>query len=124
MIKSELRGSILKQIERLIAQSCTPGRLSATFQNLHESIIKKHYNAAEVSIDYHRQRVKMEIVLDDEAYDPKSANLNLPTFPANFYFKDLCDFLRSCIRDDQKSLAFYSGILKSFTRKDVDVMMA
>jgi hypothetical protein len=124
MRKSELRGRILMQIERLIAQSCVPGSLSARFQNLHESIIKKHYNAAEVSIDYHRQRVKMAIVLDDEAYDPKSANLDLPTFPANFYFKNLCDFLKSCIGDDQKSLAFYSGILKNFTRKDTGVMMA
>lgn len=124
MRKSELRGRILMQIERLIAQSCVPGHLSARFQNLHESIIKKHYNAADVSIDYHRQRVKMEIVLDDAAYDPKSANLDLPTFPANFYFKNLCEFLRSCVRDDQKSLAFYSGILNSFAKKDTDVMMA
>ena len=124
MRKSELRGRILMQIERLIAQSCVPGHFSERFQNLHESIIKKHYNAAEVSIDYHRQRVKMEIVLDDAAYDPKSVNLDLPTFPANFYFKNLCEFLRSCVRDDQKSLAFYSGILNSFAKKDTGVMMA
>ena len=124
MKKSELRGRILIQIERLIAQSCVPGRLSTSFQNLHESIIKKHYNAADVSIDYHRQRVKMEIVLDDEAYDPKSTNSDLPTIPANFYFKNLCDFLKSCVSDDQKSLAFYSGILKTFARKDTGIMMA
>ena len=124
MRKSELRGRILEQIDRLIAQSCVPGHLSAAFQNLHELIIKKHYNAAEVSIDYHRQRVKMEIVLDDAAYDPKSINLVLPTIPANFYFKNLCDFLKSCVRDDQKSLAFYSGLLNSFTKKDTGLMIA
>jgi hypothetical protein len=85
-------------------------------------ILKKHYNAAEVSIDYHRQRVKMEIVLDDGAYDPKTVNLDLPTIPANFFFKNLCDFLKSCLDDDQKSLAFYNSVLKSFEKKDPSLM--
>ena len=118
MDKSRLRGRILMDIESLISQSCAKSNLSKRFQNFHKLILKKYYNAADVSIDYHRKRVKMDLVTDDSAYDPSSINLNLPTIPANFFFSDLCDFLKSCLEDDQKSLAFYTGLLRSFTKKD------
>lgn len=122
MEKSDLRGRILMEIENLISQSCAPGKLNKSFQNLHKLLLKKHYNAAEVSIDYHRKRVKMDIVLDDQNYDPRSLNIDLPTLPANFFFKNLCDFLKSCVDKDRKSLAFYAGLLRSYTKKDVTLM--
>lgn len=122
MIKSELRGRILMEIESLISKSCAKGNLNKSFQNLHRLILKKYYNAADVSIDYHRKRVKMDIVINDQDFDPRSLNIHLPTFPANFFFKDLCDFLKSCLDDDNKSLAFYAGLLRSFSKKDVTLM--
>ncbi|MGI9547343.1 MAG: hypothetical protein ACR2MM_08910 [Flavobacteriaceae bacterium] len=122
MRKSELRGRILMEIESLISQSCTTGKLNKRFQNLHKLLLKKHYNAADVSIDYHRKRVKMDLVMDDRDYNPRSLNIHLPTIPANFFFKDLCDFLKSCLDDDNKSLAFYAGLLRSYSKKDVTLM--
>ena len=122
MEKSGLRGRILMEIEMLIAQSCTPDKLNKRFRKLHQLILKKHYNAADVAIDYHRKRVNMDIVLDDSQYQPNTVNTDMATFPANFIFNNLCDFLRSCLSDDNKSLAFYAGLLRTFAKKDVTLM--
>ena len=122
MEKSGLRGRILNEIEMLIAQSCTPKKINKRFKKLHQLILKKHYNASDVDIDYHRKRVKMDLVMDDDQYQPNTVNTDLATIPANFFFNDLCDFLRSCITDDNNSLAFYVGLLKTFTKKDVSLM--
>ena len=122
MENSRLKGRILMDIESLISKSCAQGALNKSFQNLHKLILKKHYNATDVSIDYQRNRVNMEIVIDDQMYDPLSVNLQMSTFPANFFFKNLCDFLKSCLDEDNKSLAFYAGLLRSFAKKDVTLM--
>ena len=107
------------EIENLISQSCADGGVSKRFQNLHKLLLKKYYNAAHVVIDYHRKRVKMDLVIDDHDYDPSSLNTEMPTIPANFFFADLCDFLKSNLEKDHKSLAFYAGLLKSYANKDV-----
>ena len=122
MENSKLRGRILMEIESLISRSCAKGTLNKNFQNLHKLILKKHYNATDVQIDYHRKRVKMDIIMDDKMYDPQSVNIHLATFPANFFFKDLCDFLKSCLEKDSKSLAFYAGLLRSYTKNDVTLV--
>jgi len=111
------------EIESLISRSCAKGKMTKRFQNLHEVIVKKHYNAAEVSIDYHRKRIEMDIVMDDTFYDPKTVNMNLPTLHANLLFKNLRDFLKSCLEKDKKSLAFYAGLLRSYTKKDITLTM-
>lgn len=119
MEKSSLRGRILMEIESLISRSCAKGKMTKKFQTLHEVIVKKHYNAADVTIDYHRKRIAMDIVMDDRCYDPKEVNLNVPTLHANLIFKNLKEFLKSCLETDNKSLAFYAGLLRSYTQKDV-----
>ena len=64
----------------------------------------------------------MDIVMDDHNYDPRTINLHLNTFPANFFFKDLCEFLKSCLDKDSKSLSFYAGLLRSFAKKDITLV--
>ena len=60
----------------------------------------------------------MDIVMDDQAYDPKKVNTNLPTLRANLWFRNLRDFLKSCLDQDNRSLAFYASLLKSYQNKD------
>jgi len=124
MENSNLRGRILMEMEDLIAQSCPKRKVDQKFEPLHVDLIKKHYNAAEVSIDYHRGRVEMDLVINDKDYDPKTVNLYLPTLHMNLWFRDLCDFLKSCIDSDAKSLAFYASLLQSFKGKDKPLTMA
>jgi len=113
-----LKRRILLDIEGLISKSCPESKVSLKFENLHVALVKKHYNAADVSIDYHRRRVQMDIVMDDQAYDPKTVNTDLPTLRANLWFRNLADFLKSCLDKDNRSLAFYASLLKSYQNSD------
>lgn len=123
MEKSSLRAKILNEIENLIASS-TKQKVSDQYENLHVAILKNHYNAAEVSIDYHRKRVKMDIVVDDNSFDPIKVNTNVPTLYANILFKNLSEFMKSCIDKDSKSLAIYASLLNSFKDKGVNFTAA
>ncbi len=124
MENSNLKGRILMEMEDLIAQSCPEQKVAPDYETLHVAILKKHYNAADVSIDYHRRRVEMELVMDDKDYDPKTVNLYLPTLHVNLWFRNLRDFLKSCIDYDSKSLAFYASLLSSYTNKSLPLMTA
>lgn len=121
MENSNLNGRILMEIENLISRSCADQKTPKSFQDLHVAILKKCYNAADVSIDYHRKRVVMDIVMDDASYDPKGVNLMLPTMRANLLFHNLKDFLNSCLQKDRTSLAFYAGIISSFRSRKVSL---
>ncbi|WP_425235501.1 hypothetical protein [Ulvibacterium sp.] len=119
MENSSLKRMILTEVENLISRSCANQKTTDKFEKLHIALLKKYYNAADVSIDYHRKRVKMDIIMDDTSYDPKKVNLSLPTLHANLLFKNLKDFLSSCVDKDSKSLGFYAGLLRTFTNKEV-----
>lgn len=112
MEHSNLGGRILSDIENIIRTTCSKKSVSSSDQNLHRAILKKYYNASDISIDYQRKRIKMEIIMDDTAYNPKTINSYLPTLHTNLWFRNLSDFLVSCIDNDPKSLAYYAGILR------------
>ena len=118
MEKISLKTKVLADIESLIAQSYPNRKLTLKNENLHIAIIKKCYNAASVSINYHRKRIEMDIVLDDNAYKPNQVNMEIPTVRANFYFLNLIDFLKSCISNDNKSIAFYASLIHAHTNKN------
>ena len=113
-----LKRRIFHEIEGLISESCPETKVPLKFENLHVALLKKHYNAANVSIDYHRRRVQMDIVMDDRQYDPKAVNTDLSTLRANLWFRNLSDFLTSCLDRDTRSLAFYASLLKSYRNSD------
>jgi len=122
MENSSLRRRVLMEIENLIARSCPKQKVPLKFENLHVAIIKNHYNAADVVFDYHRRRVALDIVIDDTAYDPKKINLSVPTLHANLWFRNLCDFLKTCIDKDSKSVAFYAGLLQSYQSNELSLV--
>ncbi len=124
MRNSKLQEEISMEIEDMISQSCTDQKMTAKAKSLHIAIIKKHYNATDVNIDYHRKRVALDIVMDDTDYDPNKVNLYVPTLHANLLFKSLCDFLKSCIDKDRRSLAFYTSLLRTFKKKESEYTFA
>ncbi len=118
MENSVLGTKILMEMEKLIGQTVIKGKMTKKVQHFHEAIIQKHYNATDVVIDYHRHRVKMHVVVDEQPYDPTKINLNLSLLPTNLFFKNLQLFLKSCLERDAKSLAFYSGLIKNLTNRE------
>lgn len=117
MENSNLKRRILSEIESLIAVSNPKQKVPQKYKSLHVAILKNHYNAADVVIDYHRGRVAMDIILDDKDYDPKNVNIGVPTLHVNLLFKNLIDFLKTCIDKDSKSLVFYAGLLHSYSNE-------
>jgi len=118
MENSNLKKRIQGEMNKVISASCSQELTTENFNDLHVALVKRYYNAADVNIDYHRKRVVMDIVVDDSLYDPKTVNLNLPTFKANIIFRNLKDFLKSCVEKDDKSTAFYARLLSSFNSKN------
>ena len=124
MEKTKLKGRILMELESLISRSCAKSKMTKNFQSLHRAVIKNHYNATDVSIDYHRKRIAMDIVMNEKDYDPQKINLKLPTLYTNLFFNNLCEFLKSCIDRDNRSLAFYASLIKYYTKKEEDFVLA
>ncbi|MBQ4913701.1 hypothetical protein J8L85_04585 [Maribacter sp. MMG018] len=117
MKKSNLRKRILMEFESLISQSCNNPRKTKKYRQLHVALLKKYYNAANVSIDYHRHRIKMDIIMDDTTYKAGKININLPVLHTDLIFNNLKTFLRSCIEKDDKSLGFYAQLLNTVTNQ-------
>lgn len=119
MEKLSLKERVLLEIKYLISSSCPHRKVPKKFNNLHQAILKNHFNAADVLIDYQRKRVVMNIVLDDNGYNPREINTFLPLMPSNFMFRNLNEFLLSCVDDDNKSVAFYAGLIRAHTNREV-----
>ena len=118
MKKSKLRGRILIELENLISLSCRNASRSKKYEQLHIALLKKYYNAADVTIDYHRHRIAMDIVMDDTVYNPKRVNTYLPILHTNLLFGNLKKLLKSCVEKDDKSIGFYAQLLNTFTPQE------
>ena len=119
MENSRLGTKILIETERLILKSCSSEKKS---RDLHKAILKKYYNAADITIDYSRGRIAMDVVINDEDYKHGKINMVIETIPMNLSFKSICNLLRSCLEKDVKSLAFYARLLRDYANKDVTYM--
>ena len=115
MENSGLKTRILMEIEKIIARSSAKQKMTKKMQEFHTAIIKKHYNATDVKIDYHRHRVMMNVVLNDDRYRPEEVNLNMEVLPMNLFFKSLSAFLKSCLDSDAKSIAFYAKLIQKLS---------
>lgn len=93
--------SIIDEVKNLISYSMRNQEEDKSgFENLHKSIVEIYFNAKNISIDY----------------TAKTIDLQLPTFNKEytgitFECLDLCGFLKSCIKCDEKSLSFYNELL-------------
>ena len=124
MHKSKIRDKVLMELESLIALSCKNPKEHKEFNHFHVAILKKYYNAADVHIDYHRNRVEMDIILDDTNFKAEKVNINVPTLYTNLLFPNLRKFLKSCIDQDSKSIGFYAQIMSAFHQKEKQLTLA
>ncbi|GGW49786.1 hypothetical protein [Arenibacter certesii] len=111
----ELKSNISRGIKSLISESCSKEEVSRKSQDLHEMIIKKYYNAVDISIDYHRKRIFMDIVVDDSNYDANQLNFSTPFMRTNMYYDNLEQFLISCLDRDNRSISFYAKLLRIYS---------
>lgn len=121
MEKSGLGVRIMMEIESLISRSCILGDMTSEFQELHKKIIKRHYNALDATIDYHRRRVCLYVDQSDAGPGIEICEEHGPLY-VNLRFTNLQEFLFSCLDQDTKSLAFYIRLLRSYSPEEVPLI--
>lgn len=97
---------ILDEVENLIAYTCRnqvshPERADS----FHRALIKKYFNASEVAIDHKNHELFMTLTMPEGKDD----------IPVHLKLEDLESFLKACIEDDLRSLAFYQNMLGYYT---------
>ncbi|QXP51373.1 hypothetical protein H0I25_00480 [Cellulophaga sp. HaHa_2_95] len=123
MVNSSLKMRIISELESLISQSCPNQKIQIKQKNLHISLLKKYYNASDVSIDYFRRRITLNVIIDDTVYNPSIINTYLPTFRADIHFISLKYFLKERIEQDARSLAFYASLLRTYTKEERELLV-
>jgi len=114
MKETWLRAKIISEFKNLITLSCSSQKMIRKFEDLHITILKKHYNAVDVFIDHHRNRVYMDIILDDTHYSSKKIIQNMPLVKTNIWYGNLFSFLKTCVEKDDRSIAFYASLLRIY----------
>jgi len=94
-------GTILNEMENLIAYSCQSSDISTEkFDTFHSALIKKHFGALEANINRETKTLELKVAVRENNY----AHINIT-------YKSLENFLKSCLEDDLGSLAFYQNML-------------
>ncbi|WP_188669509.1 hypothetical protein [Croceivirga lutea] len=123
MENSRLGTRILMEMEKLIDDSMDQnGFPLENYQEFHKQLLKNHYRAACITIDYNRHRIKMDVIINEEDYNPSKLNMVLSTVPVNIFFENLRVFLKSTMETDVKSLAFYARLLQTYTQNNVALL--
>ncbi|MFS4418474.1 hypothetical protein [Maribacter sp. 2307ULW6-5] len=115
---------IFTELDHLIALSTKHPKRFKRFERLHVALLKKYYKATDVEMDYHRNRVKMNIVMDENAFSHKKVVTDLEVLPTNMIYANLRQFLTSCIDTNDQNLGFYARLLRSFSNKGAALEMA
>lgn len=93
--------TIIEEVKNLISYSINnPEEDKSGFENFHKSIVEIYFNAKKISIDYTAQTIDLQLPTSNKEYTG-----------ITFECLDLCGFLRSCIKCDEKSLSFYHELL-------------
>ncbi|MFN4762410.1 hypothetical protein ACKGJN_04740 [Gillisia sp. Q332] len=93
--------SITDEVKNLILYSMNnPEEDKSGFENFHKSIVEIYFTAKNISIDYTAQTIDLQLPTSNKEYTG-----------ITFECLDLCGFLKSCIKCDEKSLSFYNELL-------------
>jgi hypothetical protein len=95
---------ILDEVKNLISYSIVNKDLDeSNFQMMHRAIVKKYFEAKQVSINYADQSIDLKLPVGENKY----TNIT-------FECQDIERFLKSCLKKDDKSLFFYQSLLNQY----------
>lgn len=96
---------IIEELKSLIIYSCNEGQQTgSSFLSLHKGLVKVYFEARNVEIDYETQKVKADLPITPTQYTKVS-----------FDCQNLERFLKSCIKNDKKSLLYYQNVLAYYS---------
>lgn len=97
--------AIIEEVKNLIVYSCNEGKDSgSSFLSLHKGLVKVYFEARNVDIDYETQKIKVDLPITPTEYTKVS-----------FDCQNLERFLKSCVKNDKKSLLYYQNVLAYYS---------
>lgn len=95
---------LIDEIKNLITYSVHNRDMeNSNFTTLHRAIIKKYFEAKNVTINYEEHSVDMKLPVGEKKYTS-----------ITFECQDIERFLKSCLKKDEKSLFFYQNLLTQY----------
>ena len=93
--------SITDEIKNFISYSLShPDEDKSGFENFHKNIVAQYFSAKSIRIDYIAKTIDLQLPTTNKEYTG-----------ITFECLDLCGFLQSCIKCDEKNLSFYQDLL-------------
>ncbi len=96
--------NLKRELTRLIEISCSGNLGFRKFTHFHKALVKIAYNAVDISFDYERRRVHMNIVLDENKEE-------VPKMPVNLAYRNLGEFLQTNISMNTGTIMQYTFLL-------------
>ncbi len=116
---NETKNIILADLKLFIDVSCEDCERQHLFNDFHNMLIRMHFKATKVLIDYKAKIVYMDILAEHEFYDAEVNNEFAATMSTQLEFEEFRTFLNSCIIKDAEILIQYYPFLRMsfFKRK-------
>ena len=114
----QFKEKTINRLKALIAKSAEEFA-EVPFNGFHTDLVKRCYNAVEVHWDYANKKIAMHVIVDDDAYDPSTINMNMETLPVVVSYLDLRSYLESCILKDNRSVLHYLKLLFQYGGKTI-----
>lgn len=95
--------TIIDEVKNLISYSVSTPENISEFTIMHRAIIKKYFEAKNVTINYKEQTVEMQIPVGKRQY----TNIT-------FECQDLGRFLKACLKKDDRCMDFYHNLLSHY----------
>lgn len=106
--------NILQEMKHLLRYSCKESAIENNyFESLHVAILKKHFNAGDVKIDYVSRTIHLSMCVDENPgfFGRKSF------VDVEMKFRNIYEFLEDCLEDDNRDLSFYKNILSFYNSR-------
>ena len=107
------KNPLINDIGLLIELSCEDSSQLNLFELFHKMLIRMSYKAVDVTIDYDRKRIYMNVLAEDESYDAVLVNTFAETMSVNLAYTDLNTFLKPCVLEEGDILKQYYPFLTS-----------
>jgi len=102
---------ILQEMRHLLEYSCNDVALeNHYYDSLHSAILKKHFKADDVRIDYQHRVVHLNMCVEDDlGFFGRKSYVDV-----EMNFTSIYEFLKNCLEETDQNLTFYRNILNFY----------
>lgn len=115
---------MVSDLKLLIDISCENVEEQICYSEFHSTLIRMAYKATDVKINYHRKRIYMNVLSEDESFDLVSINYFAAAMSANLSYSSLDELLKSCfLVGDEVLKHYYPFLVADFNKRKTKVLV-